>query len=405
MRVAFFTGSRDFERIQAELPAIQAAIREARLDGWLLFDLHARNDVAARLVGLGDLSRRFFVLIPADGEPVAVIHGIEVAPWERWPWQRRVYVGWQELQEQLGKVLQGAGTVAMEFSESGAVPAIDLVPAGIIEMVRATGASVVSSGDLVTRFYSCWTPEQLASHRKASAALAQVAQATFQRIAQGVDAGEAVTEVAARGWVLADLERHGFGVGADTIVATGSNAADPHYSPQGDGATFRRGDVILLDLWSKESEEMVYADQTWMAYLGSSVPGRAAELFGVIRDARDAAVEFLHERHRAGREVRGGEVDDVARRVITDAGHGAFFIHRTGHSIDRSTHGMGPNIDNLETRETRLLMPGVGFSIEPGIYIPGEIGLRTEINMYIGEDGPEVTTPGPQHHMTTLLPS
>jgi Xaa-Pro dipeptidase len=402
--VAFFTGSRDFERITAELPAIQAAIRKAGMDGWLLVDLHARNDVAARLVGLGDLSRRFFVLIPGTGRPVAVTHAIETAPWERWPWEQRVYAGWQELQQVLTEALEGCDTVAMEFSENGAVPAIDLVPGGIIELVRSTGTAVVTSGDLVTRFYACWSDEQLQSHRKASAVLAQVAQATITRIAQRVKAGEAVTEVDAREWVLSDLAGRGFGTGADTIVATGRNAADPHYSPQGRGATFGRGDAILLDLWSKESDDMVYADQTWMAYLGSAVPERPAKLFGIIRDARDAAVSFLERRWQEQQPVRGGEVDDVTRRVITDAGFGAFFIHRTGHSIDRSTHGMGPNIDNMETRETRLLMPGVGFSIEPGIYIPGEIGLRTEINVHIGDAGPEVTTPNPQHEMTALLP-
>jgi Xaa-Pro dipeptidase len=402
-RVGTSAGPRDYLRLRSELKSIQSAIGEAKLGGWLLYDLHARNDVTASLVGMGDMSRRFFVLIPAEGEPVAIIHGIEQAPWDAWPWQKRVYVGWHELGATLAEVLGGVGTVAMEFSENSAVPAVDLVPAGIVELVRSVGVSVVSSGDLITRFYAVWSAAQLASHRKASAVLAQVAHAAFQHIAQAVDAGTGVTEVEARHWVLADLAARGFGTGADTIVATGLSAADPHYAPQGDGAPFRRGDVILLDLWAKQSDEMVYADQTWMACLDSSVPARAAELFGVIRDARDAAVEFLQERWQAGEQVRGGEVDDVARRVVRDAGLAQYFIHRTGHSIDRSTHGMGPNIDNYETRETRRIIAGVGFSIEPGIYIPGEIGLRTEINVYVGDDGPEVTTPGPQHTMTTLL--
>jgi Xaa-Pro dipeptidase len=402
--VAFFTGARDFARIRRDIDEIQAAVRAAGLGGWLLYDLHARNDVAARLIGLGDLSRRFFVLVPAEGEPTAIIHGIEEAPWEQWPWQRRVYVGWQELEAALRETLAGVGTVAMEFSEGAAVPAIDLVPGGILELVRATGASVVSSGDLVTRFYACWTPDQLRSHRTASALLAQVAHAAFHRLARSVADGGRINEVMLRQWVLDDLEARGVGVGADSIAATGLNAADPHYSPQDGGATFRRGDVVLLDLWSKQAEDMVYADQTWMGYLGGTVPPRAAGLFAVIRDARDAAVAFLQDRWKEGRPIRGGEVDDVARGVVAAAGHGAYFIHRTGHSIDRSTHGMGPNIDNLETRDTRQLIPGVGFSIEPGIYIPGEIGLRTEINVYIAESGPEVTTPGPQHEISSLLP-
>jgi Xaa-Pro dipeptidase len=401
--VGFFTGTRDFGRIRREIAGIQSAIREAGLAGWLLYDLHARNDVTARLIGLGDLSRRFFVLIPADGEPTAVIHGIEQAPWEQWPWRRRVYVGWQELEAALSETLSGIGTVAMEFSENAAVPAIDLVPAGIVELVRASGVRVVSSGDLVTRFYSCWTPEQLRSHRHASAVLARTAGDMLSKLARAVDGGEKVNEATLREWVLAELTDRGVGVGADSIAATGLNAADPHYSPQDGGATFRRGDVVLLDLWSKQAEDLVYADQTWMAYLGERVPERAAALFGVIRDARDAAVEFLVDRWGEGRAISGGEVDDVARRVVADAGYGAYFIHRTGHSIDRSTHGMGPNIDNLETRDTRRIITGVGFSIEPGIYIAGEIGLRTEINMYVGENGPEVTTPNQQQEMAALL--
>ena len=402
--MGMFKGSREFTRVRADIDAIQAAIRDAGLDGWLLYDLHARNDVAAHLIGLGDLSRRFFVLIPAEGEPTAIIHGIEQAPWENWPWQRQVYVGWRELGTALRETLKGRERVAMEYSPDAAVAAIDLVSAGIVELVRSTGVDVVSSGDLVTRFHACWTPEQLKSHYTASALLAQIAEATFARLAQAVDAGELVNEVQMREWVLSDMASHGVATGADAITATGVSAADPHYSPVDGGAAFKRGDVVLLDLWSKQSEDMVYADQTWMAYLGPRVPDRAAGLFAVIRDARDAAVDFLERTWKEGRPIEGREVDDVARQVVTDAGHGAHFIHRTGHSIDRSTHGMGPNIDNLETNDTRRLIPGVGFSIEPGIYIPGEIGLRTEINVYMGEEGPEVTTPKPQHEMQVLLP-
>jgi Xaa-Pro dipeptidase len=398
-----FTGSREFTRIRRDFAAMQAAVREAGLDGWLLYDLHARNDVTASLIGLGDMSRRFFVLVPAQGEPTAIIHGIEAAPWEQWPWQRRVYSGWPELAAALNETLGGLGRVAMETSPSAAVPAIDLVPAGIIELVRSTGVEVVSSGDLVTKFYSCWSPEQVKSHRRTAAMVAQVAAASMQRLAQAVAAGDSVNEEQLRAWVVEDLSRHGVGTGADCIGATGLNAADPHYSPQHGGATFRRGDVVLLDLWGKESDDGVYADQTWMGYLGSEVPARAAALFGVLCAARDAAVEFLHDAWRDGRPVEGREVDDVTRRVITDAGHGQWFIHRTGHSIDRAIHGMGPNIDNYETRETRRIIPGCGFSIEPGIYIPGEIGLRTEINVYVSESGPEVTTPGMQHELSVLL--
>lgn len=393
-----------FEDLKARLPEIQEAIREAGLDGWLLYDLHARNMVAAKLVGHGDMSRRWFVLIPGDGEPRALVHGIEELPWQHWPWSRERYVGWQELADALRTLVGSAQRVAMEFSPGNAVPAVDLVPAGVLERVLATGVEVVSSADLVTLFHARWSTEQLASHRRAAAVLAQVAEATFRRLAGAVGDGQTPREAEVMDWVIADLAARGCGVGSDCIVATGVNAANPHYGPVDGGAAFKRGDVVLLDLWAKEAEDAVYADQTWMAYLGAQVPERPAQLFEIIRDARDAAVRRAEEVWASGKELRGYELDDAARAVVTDGGYGAFFIHRTGHSIDRDTHGAGPNIDNLETHETRLIVPGVGYSIEPGIYIPGEVGLRTEINVYVSESGPEVTTPHPQDAVAALLP-
>jgi len=391
-----------FERLRRDLPHIQNALRDAGLDGWLLYDLHARNSVTARLTGLGDLTRRYFVLIPAEGEPTAVVHGIEETPWAQWPWQRQSYVGWRKLNEVLEPLLAGRAKIAMEIAERDAVPAMDLVPWGVVELVRSFGPEVVASGDLVSRFYASWSDEDYRSHMRSSAILAQVAHATFTRIARDIAAGVNVTEGLAAEWVTEDLARHGAGVGADCIVAGTLGAADPHYSPSGAGAALKAGDILLIDLWAKESEQSVYADQTWMAYLGPKVPARAAELFSIIRDGRDAAVRFLQDAWQAGRPVKGGEVDDVCRGVIERAGYGHAFIHRTGHSIDQSTHGMGPNIDNLETNEIRTILPGVAFSIEPGIYLPGEIGMRTEINVFMGSNGPEVTTPDPQTEILAL---
>ncbi|MGH8435261.1 MAG: M24 family metallopeptidase [Pseudomonas sp.] len=392
----------EFLRLKRDLPGIQQALREAQIDAWLLYDLHARNTVTARLTELGDLSRRYFVVLPAQGNPHAIVHGIEEGPWTNWPWTRERYVGWRQLEETL-RARIGGKHVAMEISENDNVPAMDLVPSGVIELMRTCGARVSSSGELVTRFHSCWSSDDVASHRRAAVVLVQVAQAAFRRIAEAVAAGDTVTENGARRWVVEDLAARGAGVGADCIVAGTLGAADPHYAPLGDGATLQRGDIVLLDLWGKEREDSVYADQTWMAYLGPSVPDRARDLFAIIRDARDAAVQFLDDAWRAGRPVKGGEVDDVTRGVITKRGFGDAFFHRTGHSIDQAIHGMGPNIDNLETHETRVLIPGVGFSIEPGIYLKGEIGLRTEINVFMGLDGPEVTVPQAQTEIMAVL--
>jgi Xaa-Pro dipeptidase len=395
--------NRALAQLAAQLGEIQQALGDAGLDGWLLYDLKGRNGVAGALLGMGVLSRRYFVLVPRSGEPVAVIHAIEQGPWHDWPWRRQVYSEWRQLETLLGELLPPGGRVAMEYVERDAVPILDLVPAGVVELVRAHGVDVVTSGELVSRFHSRWSEDGLAAHRRTAGVLAGVAAETFAWLADGVRSGERITESAMHQRVLRELADRGAGVGTDCIAATGRNAADPHYHPVGAGSVFARGDVVLLDLWAKESDDAVFADQTWMAFLGETVPDRAAELFAAIRDARDAAVDFVDAAWSAGRSITGGAVDDVARDVIRGRGYGDYFVHRTGHSLDRATHGAGPNIDNFETREQRTLIRGIGFSIEPGIYIPGEIGVRTEINVYMSETGPDVTTPGMQSVMAALF--
>ncbi|MBW3552588.1 MAG: M24 family metallopeptidase [Gemmatimonadetes bacterium] len=392
----------DFRGIKEHLPEIQEGLRDAGLDGWLLYDLHARNPVAGELLGLGDMTRRYFALIPAEGEPTALMHGIETGPWEDWPWKRLTYVAWKTLDERLA-ALVGGRRLAMEISPGDAVPAIDYIPAGVAELVRAAGAELVPSADLITRFYARWSDQGLASHERASAILAETAREAFARAADTIRAGEELREGHLRRWVVDRLAKKGVGVGADSILANGRNAANPHYETGDVGDVIRPGDVILLDLWAKETPESIYADQTWMAILSPDVPPEVQGYWEAIRDARDAAVEFLQSEWKTGRRIQGSQVDDAARNVIRERGWGDHFIHRTGHSIDRETHGMGPNMDNLETRETRMIIPGVGFSIEPGIYVPGNVGLRTEINVFVGNDGPRVTTPDPQHEIARLL--
>lgn len=398
------SGSGSFAPLEDRLPAIRDMLAALGFDGWLLYDLHQRNPVAARLLGVGDLSRRYFVLLPVAGEPRALTHAIEEAPWAAWPWKRSRYSGWAELRGGLGSLLEGRARVAMEVSPQDAVPPLDLVPAGVVELIRALGVEVLSSGDLVTRFHSVWSGTDLDSHRRAAGVLADTAAAAFDRLAQQVAAGETVTEGGLRRWVLDRLAAAGCGVGADAIVAGGARTANPHYHPGDVGAILDAGQAVLLDLWGKEQRDAIYADQTWMAYLGARVPESIAHPWSVVRDARDAAVRFIGERWAAGGSVHGHEVDDVAREVVRGGGFGDFFIHRTGHSIDREVHGMGPNLDNYETQELRRLMPGVGFSVEPGVYIPGRLGLRSEINVYLAERGPEVTTPTPQTEIRCLLP-
>ena len=396
------SASSDFARLRSSLPEIQAALAELELDGWLLYDLHARNSVSGWLAGLGDLTRRWFVWLPARGRPVAVVHGIELGPWAAWPWSTVEYVGWRSLESRLAKALRGTDAVAMEISRGDAVPALDLVPLGVVELVERLGPSVVTSAELVSRFHSAWDEEGLASHLRASKVVADVAARAFQRAAAAARDGSPVHEGELRRWILGALREGGLSVGADTIVAIGPNAADPHYAPGETGAAIARGETLLIDLWGKESDGAVYADQTWMGHLAATVPERVATLFAVIRDGRDAAVSLLRERAAAGRPTAGWEVDDATRSVVRERGWDEAFVHRTGHSIDRDLHGTGPNIDDLETRETRLLARGVGFSIEPGIYLRGDLGMRTEINVHMGADGPRVTTPDPQHEVRAL---
>ncbi|MGQ0814739.1 MAG: M24 family metallopeptidase [Gemmatimonadota bacterium] len=394
-----------FELLMQRLPEIQEELRAAQLDGWLLYDLHARNTVTAKLTGLGDLTRRYFVLIPAQGDPYAISHKIEDVDWTGWPWRRDKYSGWRELNAALRKVLNGTKRVAMEISTNDAVPAMDLVPMGVVELIRGLDVEVTTSADLVSRFYAAWSRDDLAAHRRAATVLMQAAHAAFVRLAREIEAEHDVHEGEVAAWVIADLAARGCGTGAETIVANGVNAANPHYAPAGLGARFKKGDVVLIDLWAKENENTVFADQTWMAYLGPKVPDRIAEIFSVVTGARDAAVDFLREAHASQKTVSGGDVDDVARKYIRARNYGDAFVHRTGHSIDQSVHGMGPNIDNLETNETRRLITGVAFSIEPGIYLANDVGMRSEINVYMGLSGPEVTTPEPQTEMLALLPN
>jgi Xaa-Pro dipeptidase len=383
---------------------IQEELRAHGLQGWLLYNFRGNNPIASDLLGLPALTRRYFVLVPAEGTPVALTHRIEQQPWRGWIGENRPYSSWRELEAALAALLGGAGRIAMEYSEGDAVPYVDRVPAGVLEMVRRAGAEPVTSADLVSTFYARWTPEGEAAHRRAAVAVQETAHAAFRRIAERIGAGERVTEWDTREWIQGELARRGLGVGTDSIVAVNGNAANPHYGPSAaEHSEIRRGDVVLIDLWGKEDDDAVYADQTWMGYVGEEVPERIATIFAAIRDAREAAVALLRERWEAGEPVAGYEVDDASRDVIVERGFGEQFIHRTGHSIDRELHGSGPNIDNLETRDTRRLIPGVGFSIEPGIYLSGDLGFRTEVDVFMGPDGPEVTTPRPQREVFALL--
>ena len=376
------------------LPRFQAALRDAGLDGWLLFDFRGTNPIAAGLIGLeGMVTRRVFAWVPSEGAPVAITHAIEQAQWKDWPaaWGREVYSSWRALDTHVASLVRGK-RVAMEYSPGDAVPYVDRVPAGVVDLVRAAGAEVVTSGELISRLYAVWTPEHLASHRRAAESIAAIARDAFAYAGERVRAGDVVHEHDVQARIQDAFARAGLASDHGPNVSAGANAANPHYEPS--PAHPRRiadGELLLIDLWAREPGAP-YADQTWMASVGAP-DDRAVAVWTAVRDARDAAIALLTERLGAGVPVRGGEADDAARAVIEARGYGRYFTHRTGHSIDaRELHGSGPHLDNLETREERLLIPGVGFSIEPGVYIAGEIGVRSEVNAYVG-DGELVVTP------------
>ena len=381
----------------ATLPDLQRAIADAGVDGWLLFDFQGCNPIAGGLLGLeGMVTRRMFVWIPREGAPSALGHAIEPGPWRTWPaaWRRATYSSWRELESAVSTMVRGK-RIAMEYSAGDAVPYLDRVPAGVLEMVRAAGArEVVSSGALVTRFVASWTPAHVASHRRAASIIRQIALDAHALAGQRARTSRPIAEHELMAWMLERFERAGVATDHGPNVSAGANAANPHYEPSAERPRpIVTGDVLLIDLWARETGGVgVWADQTWMATIGPP-SSRAQEIWRAIRDARDAAIHLVQASAAEGRPLRGGDVDDAARAVIDARGLGQYFTHRTGHSIDpRSLHGAGPHLDNLETREERLLVPGVAFSIEPGVYVPGEIGMRTEVNAYI-EAGRAVITP------------
>ncbi len=377
---------------------VAALLDEAGVDAWLLYDFQGQNPLAHELLGLGKTTRRAFALFRSGGPPVLLRHAIEGSAWRAWRWEERSYAGWEELEGALAHLLEGVESVAMEISPGSAVPTVDRVPWGIAGLVEKCGVRLESSGDLVSRFHSAWSARGLASHRRAAAVVREVAHGAFARVGEGLRADAPVTEGELTRWIEGSLRDAGLVVHTGCIVAIAPNAADPHYHPEGEGAVIEGGQALLIDLWGGE-EGGVPADQTWMAWLGADPEPRTLEVWTAVRDARDRALDLLRDAHVQGRVLRGWEVDRAARNLLRDRGFEAWFVHRLGHSIDRALHGSGPNLDDLETRDDRRILPGTGFSVEPGVYIPGELGVRSEVNVYWGENGPEITPGEIQHEL------
>jgi Xaa-Pro dipeptidase len=379
------------------LTAIQEALVTSGIDGWLLYDFRGSNPIARSVIGFDESqigTRRWFYLIPAQGEPVAILHVIEPHATKGAPGKTVLYRSWRELQAFLQEHLAGKRRVAMEYSPGAAIPYVSRVDAGTIEMVRAAGPEVVSSADLVQLFEAVWTKEQKELHDRAARGCVAAKDAGFALIRERLAAGARVTESEVQALIGRRFAEQGLYANHPCIVAVNDHASDPHFETASgpNDREIKKGDLVLIDFWAKVANDprAVYYDATWMAYCGTDVPPKMREVWETVRGARDAAIEFVIRSIGARKTIRGAEVDDVSRDFIEARGYGPYFLHRTGHSIGYEVHGNGVNIDNLETRDQRKIIPGVCFSIEPGIYLP-EFGVRSEIDMYVGEGKAEVT--------------
>lgn len=388
------------------IPAVQRALQEDGLDGWLLYDFQGFNPIATRLAGLAGsgkmATRRWYYLIPATGEPRALVHAIERYNLDALPGEKRTYAGRELLAAGLRDLLSGLRRVAMEYSPGNAIPYISRVDAGTIEAVRQNGVEVVSSGDLVQRFEAIWSDEVFATHRAAAERLYRIKDRAFDLIRARVGSGT-LSELDVQQEMLKWFDQEGLVSDSTPNVSAQENAGNPHYHPSAAvNRPIRPNEMVLLDLWGKLPQPgAVFADITWVGYTGTAVPELYTRAFAAARDGRDAAVDLVQSAVRQGRELRGFEVDRATRDVIERAGFGAQFVHRTGHSLGENVHGNGVHMDDYETHDDRRLIPGTGFTIEPGVYT-SEFGVRTEINMFIGESEAVVTGPM-QTEIVTLV--
>jgi Xaa-Pro aminopeptidase len=396
---------------------IQKALQAAKLDGWLFYDFRGSDPLAARILKLGEHasgSRRWFYYIPATGEPTKIVHSIERGKLDALPGKRVIYRGWEEQHALVTAAIHGPAEnrprnhvkkrVAMQYSPNNDIPYISRVDAGTVELIRSFGVEVVTSAELVQQFEAVLTPEQHQSHVEASDKLHRILMETFAEIGRNIRDEKPITEYDIQQFIARRLDEEGM-TREEGIVAVNANAANPHYFPTKEDATpIKRGDFVLLDIVSKfRKPDAICTDQTWTGFVGDTVPEEYVRIFNIVREARDSATEFVRKNVRGGKRIHGAEVDDVSRGVITRAGYGEQFTHRTGHSIGEECHGNGVNIDNFETRDSRFITAGVLFSIEPGIYLEGKFGVRSEIDVYVGDKDIEVTGQPIQTEIVPIL--
>jgi Xaa-Pro dipeptidase len=377
-----------------DIQAIQQALREEKIDGWLFYDILHRDPISYRVLGLENCmaKRRWFYFIPSKGTPRKLVHRIESGALDTLPGEKLQYAAREEMEKNLPKLLGKAKRLAMQYSPKNAIPSISLVDAGTVELLRSMKRKVVTSANLVQLFEAAWSSEQRDSHMAAGKLIDKITRATFEHAAKLVRDHAAFTEYDLQQWMAGQFRMNGLVADSDPIVAVGPHSGDPHYEPRKEIASpIREGDLLLLDVWGKLNKPgSVYYDITWMGYFGAKVPEKYSRVFAVVKQARDSAVKFVREAISAGRAVEGWQVDRASRDVIKKAGFGKFFTHRTGHNIGQEVHGTGANMDDLESHDIRRIIPRTCFSVEPGIYTP-EFGVRTEVDVYVGEKEAGVT--------------
>jgi Xaa-Pro aminopeptidase len=391
-----------------DLAAVQTALRQQGLDGWLLYDFRGTNALARRVLDFpadAFMTRRWFYFVPANGEPRKLVHRIEPGALDFAPGSKRVYLRWQELEAGVGDLIKGSRRIAMEYVPRNANPYISRVDGGTVELVQACGVEVVPSGDLIQLFEACWDDEQWAMHQEAARHTRPAFDGAFAFIAERVRKAGSVRETEVVQWIMQDFARHRLVTDHPPICAVGPNSGNPHYGPEpGKDSSIRQGDFVLIDLWAKlDRPRSVYSDLTWTGFVGKEVPSRYEEVFRIVARARDAGIERVRTAFAKGEPLQGWQVDRATRAVIDQAGYGEAFCHRTGHSIGQETHGNGANMDDLETHDERRVLPRTCFSIEPGIYLP-EFGVRSEVNVFIDAGNQVHVTGGdPQTQVVPIL--
>lgn len=376
-----------------QIENIQKELRKMGVDGWLFYDFHGRDHIAARILKIPSghmATRRWFYFIPSEGSPIKLNHKIEPNYLNHLPGEKELYLPWQELRSKLETILNGSKKIAMQYSPNNDIPYVSIVDAGTIELIRGFGVNVVSSGNLVSLFESHLTDEEIKDHRQCGYVMQSIKDNAFKYIRNRIDRGNPATEYEVQQYMHQQFRDNDIFWDHGPIVGINEHAGDPHFEPTPENShRINEGDLVLIDLFARfEKEGSIFYDVTWMGYVGNNVPDRVKEIFKIATQARDAGLNLVKERYSNNETISGAEVDDAVRKVIVDAGYGEYYWHRTGHNIATDCHGNGAHIDNLETKDDRLLIKGTIFSIEPGIYIPEEkLGFRTEIDVIITNSG------------------